>query len=51
MFTNENERLLLVFAGAQHEVADGFAGVFAFVEDQFHLLGDGHFDFSLAGEA
>ena len=42
---------VLVFAGPEHQVADGFAGVFAFVEDQLHLLGDGHFDAVLAGEA
>ena len=42
---------MLVFAGAEHEVLDGFAGVFAFVEDQLHLLGDGHFDAVAAGEA
>ena len=42
---------MLVFAGAEHEGFDGFAGVFAFVEDQLHLLGDGHFDVVLAGEA
>ena len=35
----------------QHEVFDGFAGVFAFVQDQLHLLGDGHFDAVFAGEA
>src|ERR1035438_9564685 len=43
--------LLLVFAGAEHQVFDGFAGVFAFFEDELHLFGDGHFDFALAGEA
>jgi hypothetical protein len=42
---------MFVFAGAEHEVLDGFAGVFAFVEDQFHLLGDGHLDAVLVGEA
>ena len=42
---------MLVSAGAEHEGFDGFAGVFAFVEDQFHLLGDGHFDAVLAGQA
>ena len=36
--------LEFVFAGAQHQIADGFARVFAFVQDQLHLLGDGHFD-------
>jgi hypothetical protein len=45
------QALCVRVAGAEHEVADGFAGVFAFVEDQLHLLGDGHFDAVLAGEA
>ncbi len=43
--------LVLVLPGAEHQVLDGFAGVFAFVEDELHLLGDGHFDVVLAGEA
>ena len=43
--------LVLVLAGAEHEGFDGFAGVFAFVEDELHLLGDGHFDRVTAGEA
>jgi hypothetical protein len=42
---------LLVFAGAEHEGADGFAGVFAFVEDELHLSGDGHFDVVFPGHA
>ncbi len=43
--------LMFVFAGAEHELTNGFAGVFAFVEDEFHLLGNGHFDRVTAGEA
>ena len=43
--------LLFVFAGAEHEVLDGFAGVFALVEDELHLLGDGHLDVVAAGES
>jgi hypothetical protein len=43
--------LYFVFAGAEHEGFDGFAGVLAFIEDQLHLLGDGHFYAMLAGEA
>jgi hypothetical protein len=42
---------MFVFSGAEHEVLDGFAGVFALVEDELHLLGDGHFDIVPAGEA
>ena len=42
---------MLVLAGAEHEGLDGFAGVFAFVEDELHLLGDGHFNRVTAGEA
>ena len=42
---------MFVLAGAEHEFSDGFAGILAVVEDQFHLLGDGHFDVVLAGEA
>ena len=38
-------------AGAEHELADGFAGIFSFIEDQFHLFGDRHFDAMAAGEA
>jgi hypothetical protein len=43
--------LVLVLAGAEHEFADGFAGVLAVVEDKFHLLGNGHFDVVTLGEA
>ena len=43
--------LVLVPGGAEHEGFDGFAGVFAFIEDLFHLFGDGHFDAVAAGEA
>jgi hypothetical protein len=52
-FQNRVMKQLLVFflAGAEHEIADGFARIFAFVEDQLHLLCDGHFDAMLAGEA
>ena len=42
---------LFVFAGAEHEVLNRFAGVFALVEDELHLLGDGHFDVVAAGES
>ena len=42
---------MFLFAGAKHEGADSFAGVFSFVEDEFHLLGDGHLNAVLAGEA
>jgi hypothetical protein len=42
---------VLVLAGAEHEVLDGFSWVFALVEDQLHLLGDGHLDAAAAGEA
>ena len=42
---------MLVLAGAEHEVADGFAGVFALFEDEPHLFRDGHFDVVTAGEA
>ena len=42
---------MLVFAGAEHQFLDRFPGVFAFVEDQLHLLGDGHFDLVTACEA
>ncbi len=45
------QSLALFFARAEHQGADGFAGVLAFVEDQLHLLGDGHFKAVLAGEA
>ena len=42
---------MFVFAGTEHEVFDGFAGIFAFVEDELHLFGDGHFDVVDAGQA
>jgi hypothetical protein len=42
---------MFIFAGAEHEVLDGFAGVFTLVEDELHLLGDGHFDVVAPGEA
>ena len=45
----DRHTLELVFSRPQHKVFDGFARVFAFVEDQLHLLGDGHFDVVLAG--
>ena len=43
--------LVFVSSGAKHEIFYGFAGVFAFVEDLLHLLGDGHFNIVLACEA
>ena len=42
---------MFAFTGAEHEILDGFAWVFAFVEDQLHLLGDGHLDLVPAGKA
>ncbi len=42
--------LVLVLAGAQHQVLDGFARVFAVFEDELHLLGDRHLDAVLARE-
>ena len=42
---------VLFLAGPQHQRANGFAWVLALVQDQFHLLGDGHFHAVLAGEA
>ena len=47
----DGQSLVLLPPRPQHEVFDGFAGVFAFVEDQLHLLGDGHFDPVQAGQA
>lgn len=44
-------RLVLVLAGAEHQVPQGFAGVLALLEDELHLLGDGHLYSVLAGEA
>ena len=44
------QALALVFAGAKHEVTDSFAGIFAFVEYELHLFGDGHLDVMQAGE-
>ena len=41
---------MFALAGAEHEFADGFAGVFSFFEDELHLFGDGHFDVALASE-
>jgi len=43
--------LNLFFAGAQHQLFDGFARIFALIQDQFHLLGDGHFNAVLPGES
>ena len=43
--------LVLAPAWPKHEFADGFARIFPLLEDQFHLLGDGHFDVVFAGEA
>src|ERR1035441_1338489 len=43
--------LVLVFAGAKHEFFNRFAGVLAFVENHFHLLGDGHLNAVLAGQS
>ena len=42
---------VLFLAGPQHQRANGFAWVLALVQNQLHLLGDGHFDAVLAGEA
>jgi len=47
----DRRRLALFSSGAQHKGADGFAGVLAFIEDQLHLPGDGHFNAVLAGKA
>ena len=44
-------RLVFVFAGAKHEILDGFTRVLAVVEDQLHLLRDGHFNVMSSGEA
>src|SRR5215831_9101570 len=41
---------MFAFAGAEHQLADGFAGVLAFFENEFHLLCNGHLDAVLAGE-
>ena len=43
--------LVFFFARSEHEGFDSFSWILAFVEDQLHLLGDGHLDFVLAGEA
>ena len=43
--------LVLAFAGAEHQFANGFAWIFPVLENQLHLLGDGHFDAVLAGKA
>src|ERR1017187_3104309 len=40
--------LVLILAGAEHQGFDRFVGILAFVEDQLHLLGNGHFDAVLA---
>src|SRR5260370_33107533 len=42
---------MFVLAGAKHEVFDGLPRILAFFKNQLHLLGDGHFNPSLAGEA
>src|SRR5579862_3541798 len=42
---------MLVLAGAEHQVLDGFARILAFFEDEFHLFADGHLDAALAGES
>ena len=41
---------LLVFSGAGHEVADGFAWGFVLVEEEADLFGDGHFYAVACGE-
>src|SRR6202035_4993747 len=41
---------VLVLAGAQHQVLDGLAWVFAVFENQLHLLRNGHLDAMLAGQ-
>ncbi len=38
------------FAGPEHQIADGFAGVLTCFEDELHLRGDGHFNVMLAGK-
>ena len=42
---------LFVAAGAGHEVADSFTGIFVVVEDGVHLLGDWHLDAVAGGQA
>ena len=36
--------LVLVLTGPEHQVLDRFSRVLALVENQLHLLGDGHLD-------
>jgi hypothetical protein len=43
--------MLFVLARTEHQVSDGFAGIFALVEDQLHLFRNGHFDIVAAGKA
>src|ERR1035437_10657914 len=43
--------LVLVFAGAKNEFFSRCVGVLAFVENHFHLLGDGHLNAVLAGQS
>ena len=41
---------MFALAGAEHEFANGFSGIFALLKDEFHLLGDGHLDTAFASE-